>query len=441
MAIFSYWIVFISSYVGFSTVGARDYSKSVANVFDDSKVEITSNSPAVLDSTISFFVKLKDEDPKNYYLYRYDFHDDTTQETRNEIAVRDIICNYNVSYSSLLNSAGNFTMEVRVYVFMIILWVEIGSKSTTFTLTTYINGNLNVYNNNQIDKSVYFPTGSPLNLTFTLYDPNQFFSHDSIYYNWMVNDKLIDEHNKSILYNFSKTGEQTISVFVVAKTPVLEDNMLSFSGEKWGTFNKLLTLREPIPRINYTGSLWIKHGNLLELNIFCNGSSPFRYCNNASTSRPPSNFTCDASIMYDACQFTASYYFPCCNQYYYSIYIANDVSQMRKTLMITVYDISHDPGLSVTILPIICVVLVVIMLVAAIAYYKQQQRKYRVEVADFDFTQVEQMVERTFFERIYEEFKNALRPSSSRNREYDGVQTNFISFSGRNRTRRYGAVC
>lgn len=435
MAIYTSWFISIGYFIIFYSVG----------IFGDSTVEIRSNSPAILDSTVSFFVKLNNEN-KNY-LYRYEFRDNTLQETRNEIMMRDVNLVYNVTYLGGFNNPGSFTMKVTVYYFYIFVWLEIGFGSTDFTLTEDINGNLSIFNNGHIDTSKYFATGRNLNFTFILYDPNHYFQDHSLSYAWMIDDHLLDKFNSSILYNFTKTGDYRISVIVTASESNKQKlfNATSSADEsKWGLFSKDLSLEDPIPRINTTGNTWLQHGDLLNLNIFCNGSSPFRFCYDVSSNKPNPNFTCDASVMYDTCQFQSSYYFSSCGQYYFSIYIANDVSEKRKSLLVKIFDVSHEPQLSVTIIPITCVILVIIILVSGVTYYKKQQQRNIVEVADFDFTHVEKLMQKTFFQRIYDEFKTALRQSTFATCARADINGESSSSNGNNtnRTRSsYGAIC
>ena len=67
--------------------------------------------------------------------------------------------------------------------------------------------------------------------------------------------------------------------------------------------------------------------------------------------------------------------------------------------------------LTFVIIPIMSSIVAIIIIVVGIAYHLQQRHRYNItlEVADFDFQYNENLMEKTFFERLRESLATAMR--------------------------------
>jgi hypothetical protein len=67
--------------------------------------------------------------------------------------------------------------------------------------------------------------------------------------------------------------------------------------------------------------------------------------------------------------------------------------------------------LSVIVIPIVCSILALIIVVFGVAYHVNHRHSYTIETADFDFQKhnTDELMEKTFFERMRDTFVNSLR--------------------------------
>ncbi|XP_076331542.1 uncharacterized protein LOC143236825 isoform X2 [Tachypleus tridentatus] len=148
---------------------------------------------------------------------------------------------------------------------------------------------------------------------------------------------------------------------------------------------------------------------MLNLNISCSGSGPFEYCWKIfDEGKYPVNLTCPEPVVTSNCSFLIVHYFSNPGSYHIGMYLANDINHLQRGMDVHIYDVSRKKPLSVVIVPVSCSVVAIIIIVVGVAYHLQQQRIHKIEVADFDFQRPDELVEKTFFERLRDSFKDVL---------------------------------
>ncbi|XP_069695665.1 uncharacterized protein [Periplaneta americana] len=180
----------------------------------------------------------------------------------------------------------------------------------------------------------------------------------------------------------------------------------------YGYFHRKLVVKAPISNVTITGTNWLKHGDMLDLKVSCNGSADIGYCIRFFTGsyNVTGNETCPTLISTD-CQFSVIHYFREPSMYTLLIIIRNDVSKVVNKVGINVYEVTRHAQLSVIVVPVSCSLIAVILIVFGVAYYVQSKNRYTIEVADFDFGQASDMEYKTFRERLRDSFSNAVNRS------------------------------
>ncbi|XP_022235916.1 uncharacterized protein LOC111083592 [Limulus polyphemus] len=149
---------------------------------------------------------------------------------------------------------------------------------------------------------------------------------------------------------------------------------------------------------------------MLNLKVSCSGSGPYEYCWKIfDTGERPVNVTCPEPVVTSNCSFLIVHYFSNPGSYHIGMFIANDITHLQRGLDVHIYDVSRKKPLSVVIVPVSCSVVAIIIIVVGVTYHLQQRKKQKIEVADFDFQTSDELVEKTFFERLRDSFKDVLR--------------------------------
>ncbi|KAH6942638.1 hypothetical protein HPB50_008753 [Hyalomma asiaticum] len=172
--------------------------------------------------------------------------------------------------------------------------------------------------------------------------------------------------------------------------------------------------------LSWKGNIWLRRGDVVSLQVSCNGSAPYNYCwkylpGNA-TSNSTANLTCDEPISTNQCQFPLVHYFPQDGSHFIAILVSNIVQAKPyiKNIEVHIYDVPRSGLLSTIILPIVCSLLAFVILVTGIAYHIHTRNQLQVEVADFDFQRPDlELTEKTFWEHLLGAWRDAF-PSWSK---------------------------
>lgn len=158
-------------------------------------------------------------------------------------------------------------------------------------------------------------------------------------------------------------------------------------------------------------------GEILNITIACNGSSPFQYCVQYKSGlyNVTGNETCshDDEKKIKNCSFGVQHLFKDeQSEYTLVIIISNQVSRVAKPIAINIYKVTKHAQLSVIIVPVTFSFVAIILIIFGVAYYLQSKRTYTIEVADFDFgNQTSDMEYKTFRERLRESVSNSFLKS------------------------------
>ncbi|XP_046442147.1 uncharacterized protein LOC124192721 [Daphnia pulex] len=316
-----------------------------------------------------------------------------------------------------------------------------GSAATTFELTETLNGHIAaVQKNSSQHLSPHFvSTGEETQLVVKFHDPEHFLNQaqDLIFY-WFVNDVNYGTTKTPVLkFNFTevknhtvmvdvyatfaeptttttttttsttpstiKTTEPTTAPSTTALTTSLPTNSSSvlvirskrrshythyerFIGYKVALFTLELQARDPISNVSIHGNNWLKHGDIMNMNISCNGSAPFYYCwafdgfMNETT-----NASCELPIKTNKCEVQLLHYFSSPGQYILPVVLYNQVFYQVIPLKVNIYEADRKAQLSLVVVPIASACVAIVSIAFGIGLYFYTRRNLRIEVADFDF--------------------------------------------------------
>lgn len=193
--------------------------------------------------------------------------------------------------------------------------------------------------------------------------------------------------------------------------------------QKYGYFSRLILVKGPVTNVNTQGKVWIQEGEMLSLQVNCNGSGPFRYCAQYVTGpyNVTGNETCQMERNLVQCQTQVFHYFREPTNYTLVVIIANDVSKVVTPIGINIYKVQKQPQVSVIVVPVTFCSIATIIVVFGIAYFFQNRSRYMVEVADFDFANNSDMECKTFKERLRDAISQAINRTQDYS-EYDGSE-------------------
>ncbi|XP_076323138.1 transmembrane protein 130-like [Tachypleus tridentatus] len=381
----------------------------------NSGVKVSNDGPAVFGSVLTFTAEL-DNNTGIGDEYRYIFIHNAKCAGRHRHSIRaSRKANLSLLFQDEDCEKGSYFMTVTVYEDRsYVLNKKVAFGKTTFVLTNELVGNITVNQDVESEQESDLPllsTEEETNLTATLHDPSGFLDDAIISYSWNIDGYNIIDAGPTLIYNFSRPGRHEIDVTVVAFIPSVSQTQnktnLSFrSHTRWGFLSQQVIAKDPIGNINVDGNLYLEHGDLLILEVSCNGSGPYEYCWKVyDTGELPVNLTCPEPVVTSNCSFPIVHYFSNPGLYHIGMYIANDVAHLQKGVDVQIYDISRKKQLSVVIVPVSCTVLTIIIIVTGVAYHLQQRNKQKIEVADFDFQKPDELLEKTFYERLRDSFK------------------------------------
>uniref|UniRef100_A0A1B6KZQ6 PKD domain-containing protein n=1 Tax=Graphocephala atropunctata TaxID=36148 RepID=A0A1B6KZQ6_9HEMI len=186
----------------------------------------------------------------------------------------------------------------------------------------------------------------------------------------------------------------------------------------YGYFSTKVDVKAPVNNVMVSGgnSFWLQHGDILNLSVSCNGSSPFLYCFQITEGEynVTGNETCTHQQLISDCQVTLPRYFHYAGSYTVLIIITNQVSKKITPVGVNIYEVKKHAQLSVIVVPVAFVAIAFTLIVFGTAYYLQSRHRYTIEVADFDFAQASDLEYMTFGQRL----RAALNSAFVRTHEY-----------------------
>ncbi len=186
---------------------------------------------------------------------------------------------------------------------------------------------------------------------------------------------------------------------------------------KTGIFRNHVDSRKPMSFLNQTGETWLKHGRMLDITLFCDGSGPWDMCWSIKPNpyNATGNETCEHPEQVTTnCSFPVIWYFREAGMSDILAIVDNGISKEIKVIHVNVYDVHHQTPISIVVLPIACSLFAIIALAGGVILVVTFQRNLAVETADFDFTSPDEheLEYKTFWERLRDSMLNAFNNSS-----------------------------
>jgi len=405
---------------------------------------LTSDGPVVLDATISFRAELKDfegYDPPFYFSWSDDASPTHWYETETESSVSD----WNITYASKNKyEEREYQTTVRVYYDNIFgMRDKMAENTIAYKVTKNLNGKLVFKQNGRRNGSDVIKSTQDTELSIQFHDPSHFLDDAVLTFYWFVNDTNYGPStNNSFHFKFHPPGHYTVETIVMAQkagevsepTPQLvltnTEEFRSMSSAqlrdkavapymKTGVFRRKLESRTPITNFNKTGETLIKAGQMLELNLTCDGSGPWEICWSITAEVPynsTGNETCgdyDAITLTDSCSYPVTWFFRESGNHDILAIVDNGVSHAVQVIYADMYNATHSPPISVVVVPISCSLMGIFGMAAGLITFYYCRRKVAVETADFDFNSPEEQLEyKTFWERLRDSMINAFSNSS-----------------------------
>ncbi|XP_074600365.1 transmembrane protein 130 isoform X2 [Brevipalpus obovatus] len=383
-------------------------------------VHFTNDGPVTVETPITFTVKLDSYSILPTYSYKFsfdEFPDRNTNIYKNQAGPLVYSIVFNVSEHS---NMGPFTAKVEVwYCILQTPFILIGSESTSFTLSKSLIGTIDFYQEGlpqEAKERKIISTSRDTNLTALIRDPTGFFSGVNVTYKWEINDELITEgEENSILHNFTALAIHNVSV--VVKAPGTDH-----SQPKSGLLTLSLTSNDPIKNLSLLGKTFVHRDETLDLQIdVIGGTLPHHFCWEMINTTVESysvdkqrncGFTNDGHI-------PILRYFSSQGKYNFTISVDNAVSIISHYWSISIFEVEHKGQLSFVLIPVCSIILAIVIMIGGIAIHMRQRRELTVEVADFDFQSYEDLMEKTFLERIKENLTQSIKKSFYRRPGYD----------------------
>ncbi|XP_023346843.1 uncharacterized protein LOC111715712 [Eurytemora carolleeae] len=409
------------------------------------ELQLFSDSPVVLDAPITFTGVLSGADPDE--LYRWKWTDDTSPGHTNTSDHKgtETIRNFTVTYPTDQYDQMKSTMKLVLFKFNIFYWETEAIANVHFEVTRSLSGRLLVKQNGQqsesMDGNSVINSLSNTEIVIDFHDPSNFLEKASqIKYFWFIDTVLYGQTNKGVFsYNFSTPGEYEVETNVIADFNSSSRNHSLASvnrkvfdqrgeGVKMGIFQKKIVSKAPIKNLTVAGQKTLKHGQLVDLQIACDGTGPWLFCWKivAKGYNITGNETCSDPQYRKVCDFSIMWYFKSSDTYNLLVIVSNDVSSHLEVVSVTIYEVASSLPLSIVIFPVISAIIAIVILISGIGFYTSLKHNLAVEVADFDFNtaEEEELQFKTFWERLRDSFGTAF--TSGSDSESDGS-----SISGR----------
>ncbi|KAI5724080.1 hypothetical protein M8J76_015063 [Diaphorina citri] len=240
----------------------------------------------------------------------------------------------------------------------------------------------------------------------------------------------------------SSESPSTTMLPLVSAFPYVCNNSTQVSpdlSKTYGYFSKNVKVQAAITNVKASGNMWLQHGDMLGLDIKCNGTGPFSFCYDyvPGSYNVTGDESCAEYISDETdCSFHIDHYFRESQAYTMIVVITNNVGKVVTPVGVNVYETTKHAQLSVIVVPIAALSLAVILVVFGLAYYVQSRNRFVIETADFDFSNTSTDMEyKTFRERLREAVSAAI------NKTEDFVEQESVwSPPGQSAGRRYGSM-
>uniref|UniRef100_T1J417 PKD domain-containing protein n=1 Tax=Strigamia maritima TaxID=126957 RepID=T1J417_STRMM len=365
------------------------------------KIEISNNGPVIFGSNITFTANLTNTHDKEF---KWIWEDNYKPPHKIHQTAKNT-SNITLSY----DQPGRYVMKLEI---------KDGSERKAegdnhFEITAVIPGTLEIYQYGKlVPRDQYLSCRNETVLVTKIHDPSDYFSKANINYIWNINNNIvIGENGPNLTRTFDEPKDWNVLVVATAYLP--DGNRGKYVG---GSFSTTVKSRAPIDTINVTGKVVLKHGDLVDLQVDCDGSNPWSYCWMAVPEINGSQIedaVCSEVLTTNDCQFKVIYYFRKSGHHEMLLNISNDVNRVIKRQGITIYTAVPEPQLSTVIIPVVCSLLAIAIVLIGIFSYAQSRRQFHIEVADFDFTSADSFSYQTFCQQLKEAFASLRLPGSS----------------------------
>lgn len=382
----------------------------------------------VLDAPITFTGVLSNTDPED--TYRWSWQDDASpgNSFSSDHSGLETTLNYTVSYPSAEYDETRYIMKLSIYKLRLYFWENVAYRTMEFNVTRNLNGQLIVkQGGTQSETMLGHSIVNSVNKTeisVDFQDPCDFINTASkITFFWLIDTVFYGQTSEGVFsYTFSMPKDYQVETIVIAdfnntlsnhslntaKLSHLEQRKL---GVKMGFFNKKVISKDPISNLTVSGHKTLKHGELVNLNIDCNGSGAWLFCWQIVEKgyNITGNEVCDDPKYRKDCSFSIMWYFKNCDTYNLLVIVSNDVSSHLEVVAVTIYEVASQLPLSIVIIPVIAAIAAIVLLISGIGLYANFKSHLAVEVADFDFNtaEEEELQYKTFWERLRESFGTA----------------------------------
>ncbi|XP_037069535.1 uncharacterized protein LOC119090916 [Pollicipes pollicipes] len=414
-------------------------------IIGGARVYLDNDGPAVVGAPIMFTARVEldgDEDRPSELIYEWadnasPQHYNKSEPTSSLQATMLVVFNVNDLF-------GYYTMTVTVKEPRTILPDSvIGEQSTLYSITVNLNGHIELSQPGVSQREPgHVSTANETRLTVRFRDPHHFLdSASKIEYFWSVNDRrnLGPFVHPDLSYNFTKLGSNFARCIAVAH---FDKNVTAGTGSdssKWGLFSLSFLVDAPITVVNVSGNNWLKHGELLNLTVHCNGTGPWNYCVNVYSGRynVTGNETCPYPSVTAECSVGIVRYLRDNGTYTAVSVLSNAVSRRVTPVAITVYTAARQSQLSYYIIPLSCALAALVFILFGSIKLIRSRRDYNLEIADFDFSQPEALNHPSFGRRLLA----SLWPGGARHATgAAGAESDAILPRGRTHRRSYGLV-
>lgn len=195
-------------------------------------IELSTSGSVVLGGTVEFHATLLTDGKPVDDQYEVDWSDNMNPpNTRKNLQSKHPYFNWTTTYSNN-NHAGSYVTTVIVRRYYYITYFEAARKSIAFNLTSLLNGQMRLFQNDTAVESDYVSSAQTLNQTIVLTESDRRVLDKATYVRtyWFINCQYLgtsDEFSK--LDNFTKENEEyTIEALVVASFDKLPDQTQSF---------------------------------------------------------------------------------------------------------------------------------------------------------------------------------------------------------------------
>jgi len=350
------------------------------------ELELFSDGPVVLDAPITFTGVLRNTNPEDAYQWSWTDNASPVNHYYSNHNGSETKLNFTVVYPSSKYGQTvqtQYTMKLTIYKNIFYYWKNIIHKTIDFNLTSTLQGRLLVKQGGtqQEDMSGHSIVNSVNKTEIEVYfhDPSDFLkSASKIQYFWYIDAVYSGQTNKGVFpKNFSTPGNFQVETIIIAdfNNSHREHNISTASwslieqrdkGVKTGLFHKRVISKDPISNFTVTGHKTLKHGQLVNLNIDCEGTGGWLFCWKTVEKgyNITGNETCDAPMYRKLCNFSIMWYFKNSDTYNLLVIVSNDVSSHLEVVSVTIHEAASQLPLSIVIIAVVAAICAVILLIS-----------------------------------------------------------------------------